>query len=48
MSKASVQVARSKLGVVYNAGCSGFVADVLGKPQKNTSQWSNLGKVKYN
>lgn len=43
MSKANVQTARSKLGVVYASGCTGFVAEVLGKPQKNSSLWSNKG-----
>lgn len=37
MSKANVGVARSKLGKVYAGGCTGFVADVLGKPQKHSS-----------
>ena len=34
MSKANVATARSKIGKVYAAGCTGFVSDVLGKPQK--------------
>jgi hypothetical protein len=40
MSKANVQTARSKIGKVYQQGCTGFVADVLGKPQKHSSQWT--------
>jgi hypothetical protein len=40
MSSADVATARSKIGVVYPMGCTGFVADVLGKKQKHSSQWT--------
>jgi cell wall-associated NlpC family hydrolase len=40
MSKAKVATARSKIGKVYENGCTGFVADVLGKPPKHSSQWT--------
>jgi hypothetical protein len=39
MSKANVATARSKIGKVYATGCTGFVADVLGLPQKHSSLW---------
>jgi hypothetical protein len=39
MSQANAATARSKIGVVYPLGCTGFVADVLGKPQKHSSLW---------
>jgi cell wall-associated NlpC family hydrolase len=40
MSKADAHTARSKIGKVYPLGCTGFVADVLGRPQKHSSQWT--------
>ena len=40
MSKANPQLARQKIGKVYAGGCTGFVADVLGYPQKNSSLWT--------
>jgi len=40
MSKADAKKARTKIGKVYDLGCSGFVCDVLGKPQKSTNQWT--------
>ena len=45
MSKANVEIARSKIGKVYAMGCTGFVADVLGLPQKHTSKWKRGAKV---
>lgn len=45
MSKADVATARSKIGKVYAGGCSAFVCDVLGVPQKNTSLWTTGPKV---
>lgn len=45
MSKANVGVARSKIGKVYAGGCTGFVADVLGKPQKHSSEWTRGNAV---
>ena len=46
MSKADVATARSKIGKVYEKGCSGFVCDVLGKPFKETKKWTQGGAVK--
>jgi len=37
MSKADVSEAKKKIGVVYAAGCTGFVADILGEAQKHSS-----------
>lgn len=45
MSKANVATARSKIGKVYANGCTGFVADVLGKPAKHSSQWKRGAAV---
>ena len=45
MSKANVATARSKIGKVYAAGCTGFVSDVLGKPQKNSALWTRGDEV---
>ncbi len=45
MSKANAALARTKIGKVYEMGCTGFVADVLGKPQKHSSLWSRGGAV---
>ena len=45
MSKANVATARSKIGVVYANGCTGFVTDVLGLPQKQSSNWKRGAAV---
>ncbi len=45
MSKANVATARSKIGQTYAAGCTGFVSDVLGKPQKHSSLWTRGAKI---
>ena len=45
MSKANAATARSKIGIVYAMGCTGFVADVLGKPQKHSSLWTRGAAV---
>ena len=46
MSKANVATARSKIGKVYATGCTWFVSDVLGEPQKHSSLWTRGDKVK--
>ena len=45
MSRANVATARTKIGKVYAMGCTGFVADVLGVPQKHSSEWTRGAKV---
>lgn len=45
MSEANVQTAKTKLGKIYNLGCTGFVADVLGRAQKHSSEWTYGNKV---
>lgn len=45
MSKADVSEAKKKIGVVYAAGCTGFVADILGEAQKHSSQWTRGAAV---
>ena len=45
MSWADPGVAKSKLGVVYPMGCTGFVADVMGVAQKHSSKWKKGEKV---
>ena len=35
----SIPQAKSKIGVTYAQGCSGFVADMLGKPFKMTQHY---------
>ncbi len=40
MSRADAAKAKTKVGKVYPAGCTGFVSDVLGKPQKHSSLWT--------
>ena len=45
MSKANVATARSKIGQVYANGCTGYVADVLGVPQKHSSLWTRGAAV---
>ena len=48
MSEADVATARSKIGKVYAKGCTGFVADVLGMPQKHSSNWTRGAAVSKN
>lgn len=48
MSKVNVQLAKSKLGVVYANGCSGYVCDLLGLPQKSTHGWKRGAAVTVN
>lgn len=45
MSKANASVAASKIGTVYELGCSEFVADVLGKKQKPTEDYTRGEEV---
>ena len=45
MSKVSVAAAKSKVGVTYEGGCTGFVGDLLGKPQKHSSNWKRGAAV---
>lgn len=45
MSKVDVAKAKSKIGKVYQNGCTGFVCDVLGKPQKYSSLWKKGEEV---
>ena len=45
MSKANAAIARTKIGKVYPMGCTGFVADVLGKAQKHSSNWTRGNAV---
>ena len=41
----NVATARSKIGKVYAMGCTGFVADCLGMPQKHSSLWTRGEEV---
>lgn len=45
MSKANVQIARSKIGTVYIKGCSEFVSEVLGKGFSATENWTRGAAV---
>ncbi len=40
MSTVSVSSAEAKIGAEYAAGCSGFIADLLGKPQKAANNYT--------
>lgn len=39
------RISRSKIGKVYKYGCTHFVADVVGVPQKNSSLWTRGAAV---
>ena len=50
MSKVNVATAKSKLdtGVVYAGGCTEYVAECLGLPQKHSSLWNQGASVGTN
>lgn len=45
MSKVNAATARSKIGKVYANGCTGFVGELLGKPQQHSSLWKRGAQV---
>ena len=45
MSKVNAAAARSRIGKVYANGCTGFVCELLGRPQQHSSKWKRGAKV---
>lgn len=45
MSRVNATTAQSKIGKVYANGYTGFVCDLLGKPQLHSSKWKRGAKV---